>query len=191
MKEKINSFFNIVGLVFGLVITQTFYKIRFGAIGRKTILFGRFTSLTHPECVFIGDRVRILKNARLDCITSWMGDNFQPSLVVGSNVNIGQNFFVSCASDIFIDDGVLISDNVAIVDTNHMCEEGLSCSETPITTNKVTIERNVVIYRNVTILSGSHIEEGAIVGANSVVKGRVLKNSLAVGSPAKMVNRGA
>jgi len=189
MKAKINYLLHIINLLVRLAITQILYRVRFGRIGGKTVLFGQFSSIMSPECMFIGNNVRILKNARLDCVTSWMGSEFRPSFTVGDNVNIGQNFFISCASNISIGDGVLISDNVAIIDTNHTYKKGLSCSNASISTQGITIEKNVVIYRNATILSGSYIEEGAIIGANSVVKGRVPKNSLTAGSPAKQIDK--
>jgi len=189
IKAIINKFLYTTYIVIRLILTQFFYKYRFGNIGFKSILFGNFSSLTRPDCIFLGRNVRILKNARMDCITSWAGDNFQPRFIVGNNVNIGQNFFVSCASKVLIGDGVLISDNVAIIDNDHVCEKGRSSSETPIVASSITIEKNVVIYRNSTILKGAYIEEGVVIGANSIVKGRIAKNSLAVGSHAKAIRR--
>ncbi len=187
IKVKFNRLFYVVHMVIKLIITHTLYKCRFGSIGSKTILFGRFVSISNPEYISIGDNVRILGNARLDCITSWIDSEFQPSIAIGNNVNIGQNFFVSCASQISIGDGVLISDNVAIIDNEHVYQKGISSSETPIIAGDITIEKNVVIYRNVTILKGAHIEEGVVIGANSIVKGRIFKNSMAVGMCAKTI----
>jgi acetyltransferase-like isoleucine patch superfamily enzyme len=76
---------------------------------------------------------------------------------------------------------------VAIIDNEHVYQKGKSSSETPIIASAITIEKNVVIYRNVTILKGAHIEEGVVIGANSIVKGRIFKNSMAVGMCAKTI----
>jgi len=187
MKAVINRIFSAFHTGASLIFTHLFYKYRFGYIGPKSILFGRFTSLTGPECIHIGHNSRILKGARLDCLTSWIGENFHPLVLIGNNVNIGQNLFISCASKVEIGDGVLISDNVAIIDNEHMHEKGVSCSHTPISLQDITIENNVVIYRNSVILKGSYIEEGAVIGANSIIKGRVSKNSVVVGSSMKVV----
>lgn len=189
IKVIINRFLYVARLVVRLTITHLFYRLIFGSIGSNTILFGHFSSVTKPENIFIGKSVRMLRGARLDCITLWMDSAYQPTLTIGDNVNIGQNFFVSCASNISIGDGVLISDNVAIIDNEHVYQKGRSSSETPIIAGDITIEKNVVIYRNVTILKGSYIEEGAIIGANSIVKGRILKNSMAVGMCAKTIRQ--
>ena len=187
MKALINRIFSAFHIGTFLIVTHLFYKYRFGYIGPKSILFGRFTSITNPERIYIGGNSRVLKGARLDCVTSWMGENFHPTVRIGRNVNIGQNFFLSCASMVEIGDGVLISDNVAIIDNDHMNEKGVSFSHTPISSQDITIENNVLIYRNSIILKGSYIEEGAVIGANSIIKGRVSKNSLVVGSPMKVV----
>ena len=187
IKALINRFLYAIYIVTRLIFTCLFYKYRFGSIGSKSILFGNFSSLIRPDCIFIGKNTRILKSARMDCIASWMGNNFQPRFIIGDNVNIGQNFFVSCSSKISIGDGVLISDNVAIIDNDHVYQKGRSSSETPIITGSITIEKNVVIYRNVTILKGAHIEEGTVIGAGAIVKGRIAKHSLAVGSNAKTI----
>jgi acetyltransferase-like isoleucine patch superfamily enzyme len=183
----INNLLNAFYMAFSLLITKTLFKARFGHIGSKSILFGSFVSLLCPDRIFIGNGVRILKFARLDCIKSWMGLNFEPNLIIGNNVNIGQNFFISCASKILINDGVLISDNVAIIDNDHEYKVGVSLSKTPICTNEIIIEKNVTIYRGVTILRGSYIEEGAIIGANAIVKGRVFKNTMVAGMPSKQI----
>lgn len=52
-----------------------------------------------------------------------------------------------------------------------------------------TIENNVLIGMGAIILSGAHIEENVIIGAGALVAPgkRIPKNSLALGSPAKVV----
>jgi len=182
MKFIINKTLDAFSKTKSLISTHLILKLRFGSIGEKSILFGDFVSLTSPECINIGANTRILKGARLDCLKSWMKDKFHPSVVIGDNVNIGHNLFISCASSIEVGDGVLISDNVAIIDNDHVNQEGVSYSHSPISSQSITIEKNVVIYRNSLILKGSYIEEGSVIGANSIIKGRVHKNSVVVGS---------
>lgn len=183
----INSLFNAFHMGRALIMTNLLYKLRFGKIGPKSILFGSFVCVSSPDRIFIGSGVRILKYARLDCITSWRGRLLEPSLIISDNVNIGHNFFVSCAARVLIGEGVLISDNVAIIDNDHEHQIGISSSKTPISINEIIIERNVTIYRGSTILKGSHIEEGAVIGANSIVKGRVHKNTIVAGINAKFI----
>jgi acetyltransferase-like isoleucine patch superfamily enzyme len=53
----------------------------------------------------------------------------------------------------------------------------------------VSIGNHVWICDNFLVLKGSIIEDGSVVGARSLVSGLIDQNSLAVGSPAKVVKR--
>jgi acetyltransferase-like isoleucine patch superfamily enzyme len=55
------------------------------------------------------------------------------------------------------------------------------------TVSPVKIGRDCWIGANATILKGSCIEDGAIIGAKSLVKGRVKQNSIVVGNPAREI----
>jgi acetyltransferase-like isoleucine patch superfamily enzyme len=165
------------------------YSWRFKSCGFKSILFG-FINLEYARYITIGRGVRILSGARIECIPNWMGQKFSPQISIGNNVNIGQNFFMTCASQIKIDDGVLISDGVAVIDNFHdhdNLEKGPNFAS--IKASQIIIERNAIIYRCATILGGVKIGEGAIVGAYSLVKEDVPAYSLVVGAPAKVVKR--
>lgn len=49
------------------------------------------------------------------------------------------------------------------------------------------VENDVWIGQNVTIMPGSHIGDGAIIGANSTVAGNIPPYSVAVGNPCRVV----
>ena len=53
----------------------------------------------------------------------------------------------------------------------------------------VTIGDNCWIAGNVTILAGASIGEGCVIGAGSVVAGKIPANSLAYGNPCKVVRQ--
>ena len=53
----------------------------------------------------------------------------------------------------------------------------------------VIIKNHVWAGRNVLILDGSEIADGSIIGAASVVAGKIPNNCIAVGSPAKVIKR--
>lgn len=54
----------------------------------------------------------------------------------------------------------------------------------------VVLEDRVWVGQRSMILKGSHIESGSIIGAAAVVTGRIPMNSLAVGTPAKVIRSG-
>ena len=57
----------------------------------------------------------------------------------------------------------------------------------PVTYEPVTLGRSVWLPWRVFVMPGSIIGDGSVIGANSLVSGTIPPNSLAVGSPAKVV----
>ncbi|MDP0506678.1 MAG: acyltransferase [Fusobacterium sp. JB019] len=55
---------------------------------------------------------------------------------------------------------------------------------------EVLIEDNVWIASRTMILKGSKIGKGSVIGTSSVVSGKIEKNSIAIGSPAKVIRKG-
>ena len=58
-----------------------------------------------------------------------------------------------------------------------------------LVTHPVKIGNKVWIGENVVILAGAEIGDGCIIGANSVVKGKIEKNQIVVGAPAMPIKR--
>ena len=130
-------------------------------------------------------------NLRIDVIRS---TNFTPALNIGRNVEINDYVHIGVAEEVTIGDNTLIASKVFISDHNHGCYNGENQSspgEKPISrvlkTQKVTIGKNVWIGEFVSVLPGVTIGDGAIIGAMSVVSKDIPSNSIAVGSPAKVI----
>lgn len=106
----------------------------------------------------------------------------------GKGIYLGNNFYVMNRGVLAINDNVIFAPNVSIIDYNHdfKSEFFIPYSEDDII-KPVSIEKNVWIGLGVIILPGSYIEEGVIVSAGSVVKGRLEKNSIYSGNPTKKV----
>lgn len=108
----------------------------------------------------------------------------------GKNIHIGKNVFInSCCKfqdqgGISIGDGSLLGHNVVIATLNHMQEPSRRQSLLP---KPVVIGNNVWIGASVTILPGVTIGDNAIIGAGSVVTKDIPANSVAVGSPCKVI----
>lgn len=107
----------------------------------------------------------------------------------GKNITVGKEVFINAGcmfqdqGGIFIDDGVLIGHNVTFATLNHeeLPEKRQNIKPTPIKVGK-----NVWIGSNATILQGVTIGDGAIIGAGAVVTKDVPKNSVALGTPARI-----
>ena len=74
-----------------------------------------------------------------------------------------------------------------IIDTDHGTNAGTLIQNQPNTVAPIEIGNDVWIAAGAKILKGSIISDGAIVGAQSVVKGYVPSNAIVAGVPAKII----
>lgn len=166
-------------------------KNRLASCGVLLYIEKPYKILNHNH-IYVGDRFHVYNNARIECITTYQGQTFNPRLIIGNNVTINNNIHIGVINRIIIEDNVLIASNVYITDHNHgsygVSDPSLPPVERPLISHGIVVVRkNTWIGENVTILSGIEIGEGAIIGANSVVNKNIPKYAIAVGSPAKVV----
>ncbi len=118
-----------------------------------------------------------------------------PSISFGKNVQINDSVHIAGSIGIHIGNRVLIASKVFITDLNHGTYSGDSihskpettAQERPLSYKKVIIEDNVWIGEFVAVLPGVTIGENSIIGAMSVVSRSIPPNSIAVGSPARVI----
>lgn len=105
-----------------------------------------------------------------------------------SNLEIGKNFMINRNSYLDTNDKIIIGDYVSI---------SLNCSVLTVSHSglhheiailaPVVIKDHCLIYANCTILPGAVLEEGVVVAAGSVLKGKTQPWSVYAGVPAKLV----
>ena len=148
----------------------------FNLCGAK-LKIGKMFTLKGGKFINLGSCVKIGNNCRFELIKS---QKYAPYLKIGNNVNFGNNVHIGCIGKIIIENGVLMGSNILIIDHNHGTPK-IDAREKPseilpkcrkIThTGNIVIEKNVWICDGAIILGGSKIEEGAIIGAQEIVKG--------------------
>ncbi len=106
---------------------------------------------------------------------------------VGDNVYIGQNSYLD--GDISIGNNVMLASYVSIVGGDHRYDvPGVPIRDTGREHWKPThIEEDVWIGHGTIIMNGVSIGKGSVVGAGSIVTKDIPANSIAFGSPAKVV----
>lgn len=110
----------------------------------------------------------------------------------GKNIHIGNNSYINYNAtfldtvNINIGNYVFIAPNVSIFTIHHPLGYKLRNQRIDYTA-PVTIKDNTWICGNVTILPGVTIGSGCVIGANSLVTKDIPDNSLAYGSPAKVI----
>ncbi len=154
-----------------------FGKFEFpGYIGRPIFLLG-------SRKIFLMRRVRIFPGMRAEV-------HGKGRLIINENVTIGQNFHVSCISEIIIGSGTLMSGDVMVTDMDHQYEDvHKSVIEQPYVASPTRIGKNCFIGMGARIQAGTILGDGCIVGANSVVRGVFEDHSVIVGAPGRVVKR--
>lgn len=109
------------------------------------------------------------------------------SLKIGSNVLVESNTIIIAKSSIIVGNDTWISWNCNILDSDfhHLVID----NEEKTNTLPIVIGNNCWIGTGVTILKGSIIGDNVVIGANSTVTGTIPSNSLAVGSPCKVIRK--
>lgn len=168
----ISSFYNLDEL----------FEIGFQSFG-KNVLISRKASFYQPELISLGDNVRI--------------DDF---CIISGKVEIGSYVHIAAFSALYgAEKGIIIADfaNIssrvcvyAVSDdysgmslTNPMIPEHYKCLEK----KEVRIEKHVIIGTGSTVLPGVTINEGAAIGAMSLVKNSVEGWNIYAGIPIQKI----
>lgn len=168
-----------------LIYTKMFYK---GArLIRRPIYVRGKKFLQYGEGLTTG------YSCRLEMFDTGVGE--AKKLIMGKNCKIGDCVHIAAGERVTIGDNCLMASKIYISDINHGDYSGafeysspdVPPDHRPLFTRPVSIGDNVWIGENVCILPGVNIGSGCIIGANSVVNKHIPQNSIAVGSPAKVV----
>jgi virginiamycin A acetyltransferase len=136
--------------------------------------------------IIIGDGVHIDSFVKIKPVGG-MSD-----LVIGANSYINPGTVIYTGNGINIGKGVLIAANCTLAPVNHeyrsknmtILMQGFMPSK-----GGIIIEDDVWIGANSVILDGTVIRKGAVVGANSVVRGELNEYGIYVGNPLKLIGR--
>ncbi len=165
---------------------------KFIRIYRKSVFLNRIKSkektvqvlgLVHVNAtnVKIGKKVTIYPN-----VYFW-GDGL---IDIGDNVDIGIGTIIFAKNKVVIGDNTSIAANCYIIDSNHKIEKGIPINQQTLDVSKdgLIIGSDVWIAAGCTIIKGSKINNGAVIGAMSMVNSEINENGIAVGIPAHVIN---
>ena len=116
---------------------------------------------------------------------------FEPTGVftVGDYCYLAYGVICSVKQKISIGNHVWIGEYTSLRDTTHTHSIHATLGSLPDKGSTIIIGNNVWIGRGCMILEGTEIRDNVIVGANSVVKGKLEANSLYAGTPAKLIKK--
>jgi lipopolysaccharide O-acetyltransferase len=163
-------------------------------LGAKGLRIGSGYYIRGLNHIHIGENFNAGKGLWLEALTKHLHQNFSPSIEIGDNVSISFWGHIAAAGSISIGSGVMIGSKVTIIDHNHGeygsdrdFDPELAPAQRSLSLADIRIGRNVWIADGVVVTAGSDIGEGSVVGANSVVRGKIPPFTLAVGIPARPV----
>jgi len=105
----------------------------------------------------------------------------------GDHVILSYNVLIQCNRRIQIGNYVQVGEFSSIRDTTHTYNVKGMMMEATDHSESIVIGNNVWIGRNCLIREGTIIEDGVVVAANSVVKGRLEKDGIYGGTPARFI----
>lgn len=159
----------------------------FAGFGRKTVL-QLPVRLVGESRISIGDGVFIGAGSWLQVLE---GARTDVALVIGDGTSIVGNCVLSAAESVRLGKKVLFARNVYVSDHMHAFDDrSRAVLDQGITrTGPVEIGDGAWLGQNVVVGPGVHIGRGAVIGANSVVLSDVPDYAVAVGAPARIVDR--
>lgn len=134
------------------------------------------------------------RNCRMDVFDSMTRGK---SLVFGKNVQLNDNVHIVCEDSIKIGNNVLMASHIFISDCSHGSYKGddndtppdIAPAKRPLPSYPITIGNNVWIGEGVIVMPGVTIGDGCVIGAHSVVSKDIPANTIAIGTPAKVVKK--
>jgi acetyltransferase-like isoleucine patch superfamily enzyme len=180
--------------LFEKIKSELFMLAEFIAVNSPHDFFGRrLRNAFYARFYKVGSNVNIFPGARLN------GRNF---IEIGHNFTMASFAEINSGPDdvsfISIGNNVGIARGTFILNANHrfdsvdipIIEQGHTYGLVKNENGKdygIVIEDDVWIAANVVILTGSHIGQGAVIGANSVVSGKIPPYSIVLGNPGRII----
>ncbi|MCF6202731.1 MAG: acyltransferase [Methylococcaceae bacterium] len=106
---------------------------------------------------------------------------------LGNNVRINQGSVLVAYKEITIGNDSLVGEYCSIRDSNHGVKLNKLIRTQSHDCSPIIIKNDCWVARGVTVLKGAYLDDGCVVGANSVVTGMINKNEISVGAPAKVI----
>ncbi len=147
----------------------------------KLVNYYNYTHVTPKRAMQIG------RNAAISPTVSFANAH---NIFIGNNAHLGAGCSIwagSAHGTIRTGDNLLLGPGVVITASNYRFNDGHPVTQQLMEDRPIHIGEDVWIGANATILPGAQIEDGAIIAAGAVVTGKVEKDQIVAGVPAKRI----
>ncbi len=178
--------YRIIKKIYAKLVWFLIYKPSLKSVGKKSTIYPQIDIIGN-QFLSIGDNSVIKENG---WILALKNSETNPNISIKNNCYIGHFCHIVAINSIEIEDDVLIANKVYISDNYH----GFESLKIPYHLQEVKskapvkIGKNCWIGENCSIISCT-LGDNVIIGANSVVTKDIPSNSMAVGSPAKVIKK--
>jgi virginiamycin A acetyltransferase len=146
----------------------------------------RISPLADLEESTRGTRIEIGDSSVVDAFVKIKPVGGDGDVTIGRNCYLNSGVVIYSGNGVTIGDDVLIAANCTLAATNHeFADVSRAIRDQGFRPSKggIVIERDVWLGANSVVLDGARIEEGAVVAAGSVVRGRLEAHGIYAGSP--------
>lgn len=167
------------------------FKSRLNDGGERLYLYGGMPYVSGPVSISIGANTRMSGQTTFSGRTTPRTDGIVPSLIIGSNVDVGWQTTIAVGTTVKIGDNARLAGRHILAgypghpidardraagapDLDHQCGD-------------IIIEDDVWLATGVSVMAGVRIGQGTIVAAGSVVTHDLPEFVLAGGVPAKVI----
>ncbi len=114
--------------------------------------------------------------------------NLGEGITIGANSAVDAYSFIGSSGPITVGANVIMGQHVCFHPENHNFDRtDVPIKDQGTTRIGITIEDDVWVGANVTFLDGAYVGRGSVIGAGSLVRGRIPPYSIAVGAPARVI----
>lgn len=99
-------------------------------------------------------------------------------IIIGKNIFFNNDCSINCLEKIIIGNDCLFGENVKIYDHDHVFDSLKLIRNLEYKVSPVKIGNNCWIGSNVVILKGTEIGDNVVIGAGTVVKGKIKSNTI-------------
>jgi acetyltransferase-like isoleucine patch superfamily enzyme len=150
----------------------------------------RISPLADIEDSVRGSKIVIEDGVVIDSFVKIKPAGGEGDIVIGRNCSINSGVVMYIGNGIEIGANVAIGANSTLAPTNHEYHSAdtlIRDQRFMASRGGVVIEDDVWIAANVVLLDGAHLGKGCVVGAGSLVRGKLPPYSVNVGTPTRII----